>query len=184
MTTNDAPQGEMVLRTLAMPADTNANGDIFGGWLMAQMDMGGAILAKEIAHGRVVTVRVDGMTFLRPVAVGDVVCCYARCVKRGNSSISINIEVWVKKVSSEPIGQRYKATEALFIYVAVDSQETPPATCNLMPVKKASDTEAFFIPFSPRRSGGTQYSQSIRCPVCRFVTPLTHGGFHFTFEHV
>jgi acyl-CoA thioesterase YciA len=97
MTTNDAPQGEMVLRTLAMPADTNANGDIFGGWLMAQMDMGGAILAKEIAHGRVVTVRVDGMTFLRPVAVGDVVCCYARCVKRGNSSISINIEVWVKK---------------------------------------------------------------------------------------
>lgn len=70
MTTNDAPQGELVLRTLAMPADTNANGDIFGGWLMSQMDMGGAILAKEIAHGRVVTVRVDGMTFLRPVAVG------------------------------------------------------------------------------------------------------------------
>jgi two-component system chemotaxis response regulator CheB len=65
MTTNNAPQGELVLRTLAMPADTNANGDIFGGWLMSQMDMGGAILAKEIAHGRVVTVRVDGMTFLR-----------------------------------------------------------------------------------------------------------------------
>ncbi len=97
MTTNDAPQGELVLRTLAMPADTNANGDIFGGWLMSQMDMGGAILAKEIAHGRVVTVRVDGMTFLRPVAVGDVVCCYARCVKRGTTSVSINIEVWVKK---------------------------------------------------------------------------------------
>ena len=92
MTTTNAPQGELVLRTLAMPADTNANGDIFGGWLMSQMDMGGAILAKEIAHGRVVTVRVDGMTFLRPVAVGDVVCCYARCVKRGNTSISINIE--------------------------------------------------------------------------------------------
>ncbi|VFS26857.1 Uncharacterized acyl-CoA thioester hydrolase HI_0827 [Serratia liquefaciens] len=62
----------MVLRTLAMPADTNANGDIFGGWLMSQMDIGGAIMAKEIAQGRVVTVRVDGMTFLRPVAVGDV----------------------------------------------------------------------------------------------------------------
>nr|VUD23867.1 acyl-coA hydrolase [Salmonella sp. NCTC 7297] len=83
-----------------MPADTNANGDIFGGWLMSQMDIGGAILAKEIAHGRVVTVRVEGMTFLRPVAVGDVVCCYARCVKRGTTSISINIEVWVKKVAS------------------------------------------------------------------------------------
>ena len=77
----------MVLRTLAMPADTNANGDIFGGWLMSQMDIGGAIMAKEIAQGRVVTVRVDGMTFLRPVAVGDVVCCYARCVKRGNTSV-------------------------------------------------------------------------------------------------
>ena len=93
MTTTDlAPKGEMVLRTLAMPADTNANGDIFGGWLMSQMDIGGAIMAKEIAQGRVVT---------------------------------INIEVWVKKVSSEPIGQRYKATEALFIYVAVDNQGKP-----------------------------------------------------------
>ncbi|WP_330981917.1 MULTISPECIES: acyl-CoA thioester hydrolase YciA [Enterobacterales] len=121
----NTPIGDLVLRTLAMPADTNANGDIFGGWLMSQMDLGGAIMAKEIAQGRVVTVRVEGMTFLRPVAVGDVVCCYARCTKRGNSSITINIEVWVKKVSSEPIGQRYKATEALFIYVAVDSEGKP-----------------------------------------------------------
>ncbi|HBQ79694.1 MAG TPA: acyl-CoA thioester hydrolase YciA, partial [Erwinia persicina] len=113
------PQGEMVLRTLAMPADTNANGDIFGGWLMSQMDMGGAILAKEIAEGRVVTVRADGMTFLKPVAVGDVVTCHARCIRTGTSSITINIEVWIKKVSSEPIGQRYCTTEAVFIYVAV-----------------------------------------------------------------
>ena len=116
------PNGEMVLRTLAMPADTNANGDIFGGWLMSQMDMGGAIQAKEIAKGRVVTVRVDGMTFLKPVAVGDVVCCYARCIRTGNSSITINVEVWVKKVSSEPIGQRYRATEAVFTYVAVEDE--------------------------------------------------------------
>lgn len=71
-TTHNVPQGDLVLRTLAMPADTNANGDIFGGWLMSQMDIGGAILAKEIAHGRVVTVRVEGMTFLRPV-------CGRRC---------------------------------------------------------------------------------------------------------
>lgn len=116
------PQGEIVLRTLAMPADTNANGDIFGGWLMSQMDMGGAILAKEIAGGRVVTVRADGMTFLKPVAVGDVVCCHARCIRTGTSSITINIEVWVKKVASEPIGQRYCTTEAVFIYVAVDAE--------------------------------------------------------------
>ncbi|PLR41650.1 acyl-CoA thioester hydrolase YciA [Chimaeribacter californicus] len=116
------PNGELVLRTLAMPADTNANGDIFGGWLMAQMDMGGAIQAKEIAEGRVVTVRVDGMTFLKPVAVGDVVCCYARCIRTGRSSMTIHVEVWVKKVSSEPLGQRYRATEAVFTYVAVDDQ--------------------------------------------------------------
>ncbi|MCU5775722.1 acyl-CoA thioester hydrolase YciA [Erwiniaceae bacterium BAC15a-03b] len=129
-----SPQGEVVLRTLAMPADTNANGDIFGGWIMSQMDMGGAILAKEIAEGRVVTVRVDGMTFLKPVAVGDVVCCYARCMRTGTSSITINVEVWVKKVSSEPIGQRYRATEAVFIYVAVDpegkARPLPPGKSN------------------------------------------------------
>ncbi|WP_416414212.1 acyl-CoA thioester hydrolase YciA [Pantoea sp. App145] len=114
-----SPQGDMVLRTLAMPADTNANGDIFGGWIMSQMDMGGAIKAKEIAEGRVVTVRVDAMSFLKPVAVGDVVSCYARCVRTGTSSISIHVEVWVKKVASEPIGKTYCATEAEFIYVAI-----------------------------------------------------------------
>lgn len=121
------PSGELVLRTLAMPADTNANGDIFGGWLMSQMDIGGAILAKEIAEGRVVTVRADGMTFLKPVAVGDVICCYANCLRTGNSSITVNIEVWVKKVSTAPIGQRYRATEAVFTYVAVDSAGSPRA---------------------------------------------------------
>lgn len=126
-TSQTAPHGELVLRTLAMPADTNANGDIFGGWLMSQMDIGGAILAKEIAEGRVVTVRVDSMSFLKPVAVGDVVCCYARCVRTGRSSLDINVEVWVKKVSSAPIGQRYRATEALFTYVAVDEEGHPRA---------------------------------------------------------
>ena len=100
-------------------------GTFFGGWLMSQMDIGGAIMAKEIAQGRVVTVRVDGMTFLRPVAVGDVVCCYARCVKRGNTSVTNQYRSVGEKVSSEPIGQRYKATEALFIYVAVDNQGKP-----------------------------------------------------------
>lgn len=118
------PNGELVLRTLAMPADTNANGDIFGGWLMSQMDIGGAILAKEIALGRVVTVAVNGIKFQKPVAVGDVVCCYARCLKTGRSSITINIEVWVKKVATEPVGQRYRATDAVFTYVAVNDDNT------------------------------------------------------------
>ncbi|MCW9698310.1 acyl-CoA thioester hydrolase YciA [Avibacterium sp. 20-129] len=115
-------QGSLLLRTLAMPSDTNANGDIFGGWIMSQMDMGGAILAKEIAHGRVVTVAVDSMTFIRPISVGDVVCCYGQCVKVGRSSIQIKIEVWAKKVSSEPIGERYCVTEAIFTFVAVDNK--------------------------------------------------------------
>jgi acyl-CoA thioesterase YciA len=168
-----------------MPADTNANGDIFGGWLMAQMDMGGAILAKEIAHGRVVTVRVDGMTFLRPVAVGDVVCCYARCVKRGNSSISINIEVWVKKVSSEPIGQRYKATEALFIYVAVDSQGNPASYLQFnASQKKPPIRRLFLFHFRPAVQAEHNIHNQPAARFTRFVTPLTHGGFHFTFEHV
>lgn len=104
---------------------------------MSQMDIGGAILAKEIAEGRVVTVRVDGMSFLKPVAVGDVVCCYARCLRTGRSSINVNVEVWVKKVSSEPIGQRYRATEALFTYVAVDEEghprELPAGKSNFTP---------------------------------------------------
>lgn len=119
------PNGELVLRTLAMPADTNANGDIFGGWLMSQMDIGGAILAKEIALGRVVTIAVNGIKFQKPVAVGDVVCCYAHCLKTGKSSITINIEVWVKKVATEPVGQRYQATDAVFTYVAVNDDNTP-----------------------------------------------------------
>ncbi|HGJ5856097.1 acyl-CoA thioester hydrolase YciA [Arsenophonus nasoniae] len=125
MTQQQLPQGKLVLRTLAMPADTNANGDIFGGWLMSQMDIGGAILAKEIALGRVVTVAVNGITFQKPVSVGDVICCYAHCIKTGNTSITINIEVWVKKVASEPVGQRYRATEAIFTYVAVNEDSSP-----------------------------------------------------------
>ncbi|MEY1577633.1 hotdog domain-containing protein [Providencia manganoxydans] len=78
----------------------------------------------EIALGRVVTVAVNGIKFQKPVAVGDVVCCYARCLKTGKSSITINIEVWVKKVATEPVGQRYRATDAVFTYVAVTDDNT------------------------------------------------------------
>lgn len=119
--TANQSRGVLLLRTLAMPSDTNANGDIFGGWIMSQMDMGGAILAKEIAHGRVVTVAVESMNFIKPVSVGDVVCCYGQCLKVGRSSIKIKVEVWVKKVASEPIGERYCVTDAVFTFVAVDN---------------------------------------------------------------
>ena len=114
------PEGDLLLRTLAMPADTNANGDMFGGWIMSQMDIGGGILAKEIAKGRVVTVKVDGITFYKPVNVGHVVCCYGKCIKIGNSSIVLKVEVWVKPVLHEKAAERYCVTEAVFTYVAID----------------------------------------------------------------
>ncbi len=116
------PDGNLLLRTLAMPADTNANGDIFGGWIMSQMDIGGGILAKEIAHGRVVTVKVDGITFYKPVHVGNVVCCYGKCSRIGNSSMTIKLEVWVKPILNERSSDRYCVTEAVFTYVAIDDQ--------------------------------------------------------------
>ena len=116
------PNGDLFLRTVAMPADTNANGDIFGGWIMSQMDIGGGILAKEISKGRVVTVNVDGITFHEPVNVGHVVCCYGKCTKIGNSSLTIKLEVWVKPVLDKLADDRYRVTEAVFTYVAVDQQ--------------------------------------------------------------
>ncbi|ELA09069.1 hypothetical protein MOMA_01630 [Moraxella macacae 0408225] len=128
------PKGSLVMRTLAMPADTNANGDIFGGWLMSQMDLGGAILAKEIAKGRVVTVCVDKMVFLNPVSVGDVVCCYGDCTRVGNSSIQINVEVWIKKVN-DGSGLHQCVTEASFIYVAIDEHGKP------RPIPKENNAE-------------------------------------------
>lgn len=119
------PQGAMLLRTLAMPADTNPSGDIFGGWLMAQMDLAGAILAYELARGRVVTVAVDATVFHRPVAVGNVVSCFGRCIHVGHSSLRIKLEVWAEHVLDEPIGKRYCVTEAAFTYVAVTKQGSP-----------------------------------------------------------
>lgn len=119
-----SPAGSLILRTLAMPSDTNANGDIFGGWIMSQMDMGGAILAKELAHGRVVTVSVDSMTFLRPVSVGDVVCCYGKCTKVGRTSLQVKVEVWIKKVADGG-KERFCVTEALFTFVAIDKNGKP-----------------------------------------------------------
>lgn len=119
------PDGEMLMRTLAMPADTNPNGDIFGGWIMSQMDIAGGILAKEIADGRVVTVAVDGMTFHHPVEVGHVVCCYGKCVRIGTTSMTVKLEVWVKPVLPDGLSDRYCVTEAMFTYVAIDENGRP-----------------------------------------------------------
>lgn len=114
---NPAPSGQLVLQTLSMPADTNPYGDIFGGWLMTQMDLGGAILAQEVAQGRVTTVAVSGMSFLRPVPVGATVSCYATPLEVGRTSIRTLIEVWIKVPGN---GKLAKVTEGEFVYVAID----------------------------------------------------------------
>lgn len=119
------PIGNLLLRTMTLPRDTNPAGDIFGGWIMSQLDIAGAILAREIAHGRVVTVAVDGMSFLKPVEVGDVVCCYGRCIHVGRTSLKVHLELWVKKIYESEAAQRNLVTEASFTYVAVDDAGRP-----------------------------------------------------------
>ena len=111
------PLGELALQTLAMPKDTNSNGDIFGGWLMAQMDLAGAIVAREVAKGRVTTVAVVSMAFLRPVPVGATVSCYCDILEIGRSSIKTRVEVWVKHYARKA---QQKVTDGEFVYVAID----------------------------------------------------------------
>ena len=112
------PRGELALRTLTMPADANPNGDIFGGWLMAQMDIAGGITAYPRAQGRVATVAVDGFTFHGPGQIGDVLCCYADIIKTGHTSITIRVEAWILRQRQSK--QREKVTEGVFTFVAID----------------------------------------------------------------
>ncbi|MFP5073717.1 acyl-CoA thioester hydrolase YciA [Neisseria sp. WLZKY-1] len=123
--TRTEPQGSLLLRTMTRPADTNPNGDIFGGWLMSQMDIAGGILACETARGRIVTVAADKIVFHRPVAVGDIVGCYGTLVKTGNTSMQIHIEVWVHSASFADFDEQRLVTEALFTYVAIDENGRP-----------------------------------------------------------
>lgn len=115
---NPVPQGDLALQTIAMPKDTNASGDIFGGWLMSQMDIAGAICAGRIAGGRVATVAIHGMAFLTPVHVGAVVSCYADVLDVGRSSIRMVVEVWIEALSD---GEPLKVTEGEFVFVAIDN---------------------------------------------------------------
>lgn len=118
------PQGDLVLRTLAMPADTNPNGDIFGGWIMSQMDIAGGLASKNRSNSRISTVAVESMSFIHPVKVGDVVCCYADIIRVGNTSMRIKLEVWVMPhpYKSEA---RHKVTEGFFTYVAINDNGHP-----------------------------------------------------------
>ena len=120
---DDTPRGTLSLRTLAMPKDTNPAGDIFGGWLLGQMDIAAGITAGEEADGRVATVAVEGMKFHRPVYVGDVLCCYTDVVRVGTTSITMMVEAWVLRAGAS--GRRLKVTQGLFTFVALDEQGRP-----------------------------------------------------------
>jgi len=114
---DDEPQpgGELAIQTIAMPQDAHWNGDIFGGWLVSQMDLAGAVCARKTARGRVATVAIDSMSFLRPVPVGAVVSCYTELLDVGRSSMNIRVEVWIRSM-----GEVAKVTEGLFTFVAID----------------------------------------------------------------
>lgn len=112
------------IRTVAMPADTNAAGHIFGGWIMSQMDLAGSVIAVEYANSRVVTVAVTSMEFHKPVHVGDLVSCFARIEKVGRTSITVKIEVFAQRGLAKRI-QFFKVTEAVIVYVAVHRDGTP-----------------------------------------------------------
>src|SRR6266849_4897426 len=116
------PPGELAARTLAMPADTNPSGDMFGGWIMSLMDAAGALTATSRAGGRVVTAAVSNIAFLQPVKAGDVVCCYTDIRRIGRSSITLDVEVWVLR---QGCGPRIKVTAAEFTYVALDETGRP-----------------------------------------------------------
>ena len=121
---DEAPRGNLTVRINAMPADTNANGDIFGGWVMSRMDAAGGIAGVDRAQGRVVTIAVDAMTFIRPVAVGDVLCVYTRVSHVGRTSMKIEVEAWARRFCTQV---REKVTEATFTFVAIDDEGKPRA---------------------------------------------------------
>ncbi|MEI6095076.1 MAG: acyl-CoA thioesterase [Gammaproteobacteria bacterium] len=112
------PKGELAIQTLAMPAHTNSGGDIFGGWLVSQMDLAAGIMAKRITRGRAVTIAIHTMTFLKPVHVGNLVSCYVNLVKTGKTSLTIAVEAWTEDLASE---KKNKVTEGTFVFVAIDA---------------------------------------------------------------
>lgn len=117
------PENTPTLRVVPMPSDTNADGDIFGGWLLSQMDLAGASAAYEIVSNRVVTVGVDGMNFHKPVFVGDEVSFYTQVQKIGRTSIAIHIQAWAR--SRRQSGMHRQVTEGVFTYVSLDANRQP-----------------------------------------------------------
>ena len=120
--TNPEPEGELTVRVQPMPADLNSAGDVFGGWVMSQMDLGSSVLAMRRAKGRVATVAVDSMHFVSPVKVGDLFNCYCKIVRTGRTSITVKVEAWVERKGTLHME---KVTEADFTFVALDDLGRP-----------------------------------------------------------
>ena len=122
MADEDQTGKQLQLRTQAFPVDANPDGDIFGGWVLSQMDIASGIMARKRCQGRTVTVAVDSMTFIEPVYVGDVICCYGEIIKEGKTSLGIKIEVFAVRQNGS---FRVKVTEGVFTYVAIDKNKKP-----------------------------------------------------------
>ena len=122
--TETEPRGDLCIRTLAMPADTNANGDIFGGWLLSQMDIGGGIFASKVARSRTVTVAIEAMSFRKAVYVGDLVSVYGNLVRIGRTSVTVHLEAWAVRRREM---QSILVTDGNFTYVSIDDQGHPQA---------------------------------------------------------
>lgn len=122
MTTEPKPAGQLVIQIVAMPADTNANGDIFGGWLVSHMDMGAGVAGRRRALSRVVTVAIDSLVFHKPVSVGDTVACYAELLKVGRTSMQFKMEAWTISLGNT---HPAKAAEGIFTFVAIDNNGRP-----------------------------------------------------------
>jgi acyl-CoA thioesterase YciA len=136
LNTETEPRGDLCIRTLAMPADTNANGDIFGGWLLSQMDLGGGIFASKVAKSRTVTVAIEAMNFRKAVYVGDLVSVHANLVRIGRTSVTVHLEAWVlrrREMLSIPV------TDGNFTYVSIDDQGHPQAIARISLVMAGLD---------------------------------------------
>ncbi len=140
----------LVLQTVAMPKDVNVNGDIFGGWILSQMDLAGGMFAKEVADSRTVTVTIEKMTFELPVHVGDAVSLFAELLRVGNSSMDVQLEVWAKDLPGKYLAERHLVTEGVFRYVAIDEHGRP---------RRIPDNPQYFT-----RSGGAFEHKPIRAP--------------------
>lgn len=124
--TKSEPKGALTIRTQAMPGDANPSGDIFGGWVLSQMDIAGGIAAAERAQGRVATVGIEAMSFLQPVKIGDILCVYTNIKRVGRTSIAVEVEAWTKKIRHAEIS-RAQVTHGVFTFVALDENGQPRA---------------------------------------------------------